>query len=154
MAKGNFTFVLDKASYNEIKTKLKALEDVDQSAAISKALKEGVKPIINQGKANLATSHKVKTGALKRSQGGTRTYKKQAMIKAGFKRPGGAVAHLLDRGTAKRWTKKGKYTGSISAGRPYTGSLFWTRAVASKSEEALNTLADAINTEIIKIMSR
>lgn len=152
MSSGRFTFTMDKARYNALVEKMKRLQDFDKKDTISKGLREAVKPVIAQGKSNLASSHKVKTGKLRASQGGTRTYRGKAKIKAGFKQPGGAVAHLLDRGTKKRYTKKGYYRGSISAGAPKHGSFFWTNAVESRAAEALNILADFINEEIIKLL--
>ena len=153
MANGRLTLTLDKQTYNELKGKLKKLEEVDQSAAVQKGLREGVKPIIAQGKSNLASRNKVRKGKLSHSFG-TALKKKYSAIKAGFRRPGGAASHLVDRGTVKRWTRKGYYRGSVSKGNPKHGSLFWTSAVDEKGQEALNILAEAINREIEKIYNQ
>ena len=153
MAKGDFSIELNKAQYNSLKRKLEALEDIDKTAAVSKGLKEGMKPIVSQGKRNLAVRNRKRKGNLNRSFS-TSLRSKSNFIKAGFRRPGGAAAHLVDRGTKKRWTKKGAYRGSVSKGAPNHGSLFWTNAVLTKGAEAVGILMDAVNAEIIKILNR
>lgn len=153
MAKGALTLTLNEAEYKILKQKLKALSEIDRTAAVQKGLREGIKPILVQGKSNLASKNRVRTGKLAHSFG-TALKKKYSAIKAGFKRPAGAASHLVDRGTVKRWTKKGAYRGSVSKGNPQHGSLFWTSAVESRGQEALNILADAINREIIRLVNR
>jgi hypothetical protein len=68
----------------------------------------------------------VKTGNLKKSL--KRDYnkklsKKYASSRVGYKRPEGSHAHLLDRGTQKRWTKKGQYRGKGPALMFHTGTF-------------------------------
>lgn len=157
MAKGGMTLVLDKATYQEMQRKLKMLEEVDKTAAVSKGLQEGAKPIVAEGKVNLASRNKRGTKAKSAhlaNSFATSLKKKDSSIRIGFRRPGGAAAHLVDKGTAERYTKKGYYRGSVSKGNPKHGSRFWTDAVLSKGQEALEILADAINQEIIKITNK
>lgn len=153
MANGRLSLTLNEAQYKSLENKLSKLEAIDRSAAVQKGLREGVKPIIAQGKANLASSNKVRKGKLSHSFGSA-LRRKYSAIKAGFRRPGGASAHLVDRGTVKRWTKKGAYRGSVSKGNPKHGSLFWTRAVEAKGAEAINILMKRVEEEIDKILSR
>ena len=85
-----------------------------------------------------------------------RVYKKsQGKVYAGFSRPSGAAAHLVDRGTVKRWTKKGYYRGYISKTKGMNrGSSFWTDAVEDKGPEGLeklyNSIRETINNNISK----
>lgn len=157
MAKGGMTLILDKESYEDLKRKFQMLEEVDKTAAVAKGLQEGAKPIVAEGRANLASRNKkgkkAKSTHLANSFA-TSLRRKDGSIRIGFKRPGGAAAHLVDKGTAERYTKKGYYRGSVSKGNPYHGSRFWTDAVMSKGQEALQILADVINQEIIKIVNK
>lgn len=151
MAKGDFTLVLDETDYTALVSKLEKLEAIDRTAAVRKGLTSGMKPIVAEGKSNLAARNNKKTGKLAGSFGTQLRAAKGAYIKAGFKRPAGAVSHLVDRGTVERWTKKGAYRGSVSKGNPNHGSMFWTDAVESNGKEALEILLDEVNKEIERI---
>ena len=159
MANGGFSFHLKKEDVAAVMRKLNALSDVERTEAVKKGLRAGMDLIIAAGKSSLATKNKVVTGKLKKSfSKNLRKSKKphSAYIKGGFRRGngyGGAAAHLIDRGTAKRWTRSGKYTGSVSKGAPNHGSLFWTSAVESKGPQAVEALMQAVNEQIIKIMN-
>jgi hypothetical protein len=62
---------------------------------------------------------------------------------------------LVDKGTAMRsYTKNGKVhpTGSVSRGRPYTGSNFFTDAVQQEGPKALNNLVNIVERELKKMM--
>lgn len=113
------------------------MSEVDQSATIQTALKSGAKIIESAGRTNLAARNKSKTGNLKKSFS-VKVNKKKAYALSGFRRPQGAHAHLVDRGTTKRYTKKGYYRGAVK------GSMFWTSAVESAGPRALNAVMDAI----------
>ena len=107
--------------------------------------------IVSQGKANLAASHKVRTGNLS-SSWTIRTYTKKAMARGGFTKKG-HHAHLIDRGTDERYTKKGAYRGSISKGNPNHGSLFYTSAVHMRADDALQELERGVYEEIKRILT-
>lgn len=147
------TFVLDEADYQRAMIALNKLDKVEQGKVIQNALKSGMKPMIAQGKSNLSTRNKKRTGNLSGSFG-LRTNKKKAYSVAGHRRPMGAAAHLVDRGTAERYTKKGYYRGSVSKGNPNHGSHYWTDAVNQEGPRALDGLMDAIYTEISNIMGK
>lgn len=153
MAKGDLTFVLDEKDYQRAMAALDALEKVDQGQAIQNALRNEMKPMIAQGKSNLMVRNKIRTGNLIGSFG-LRTNRKKAYAVAGHKRPQGAAAHLVDRGTAQRYTKKGYYRGSVSKGQPNHGSGYWTDAVNQEGPKALEGLMDAIYEQISKIMEK
>lgn len=145
MAKGELTIVLDEKDLQKMNAVLDGYSKVDQNTIIQGALRQGMQVIVTEGQANLAARNKKKTGNLARSFKMT-TNKKKAYSLGGFKRgkDGGAHAHLIDRGTDKRFTRKGYYRGSISRGNPNHGSGFWSDAVATKGQEGLNTLMNAI----------
>lgn len=150
MARGDLTIELDKASWQKFANVVSQIEKTDQSKAVRSALREGIQVIINAGKANLSQRNGVKTGNLKKSFTRKVSTKKTAAY-AGFRRsaPGKRVqganhSYLVDRGTAKRWTKTGAYRGSVSRGIPNRGSRFWTDAVQSQGPVAMNRLMDAI----------
>lgn len=150
MAKGDLTLQLDRASYQRFMNIVGMMENVDQGPAIKSALSEAIKTIVETGKSNLNSRNGVKTGNLKRSF--TKTVKtKRAAAYAGFRRsaPGKRIqganhSYLVDRGTAKRYTAKGYYRGSVSKAAPNTGSKFWTDAVESQGPVAMSRLMDAI----------
>lgn len=107
--------------------------------------------IVSQGKSNLAAKHNVVSGNLS-SSWTIRTYVKKVMARGGFNKKG-HHAHLIDRGTKDRYTKRGYYRGSISKGNPNQGSLFYTSAVQMRKDEALRELERAVYEEINKIVN-
>ena len=136
------------------------MSKVDQSKAIQYALNQGMRVIVNAGKMNLSSRNNVVSGNLKKSFS-LRVNKKKSYALGGFRRSaprkgieGGNHAHLVDRGTVKRYTKKGYYRGSVSRGRPQTGTMFWTDAVNSQGPAALNKLMDAVYDALYEIMRR
>lgn len=148
MAKGDFTAKIDPRDYVKIMDTLSGLSEIEREAAIAKAISEGLDVILRQGKANLAASNiKTRTGNLKGSFTKL-TNKTKLYGYAGFKRPQGAAAHLLDRGTKKRYTKTGANRGSV------TGNYFWTKAVEMKKEEAQRELMDSVEKTIQNIINR
>ena len=71
-----------------------------------------------------------------------------AGVLVGFKRPGGNVAHLVDKGTKERYNKNGAYRGKIS------GSHFWTDTREQYAPKAMDDMMDAIDRAIRKINGR
>ena len=153
---GNFTITLNERDYQALQRKFTQAAKIDKSHTIKSALDEGISYIKNAGASNLASRNKVVSGNLKRSI--SKRVKKTAAY-AGFKRAtagkkgGGNHAHLIDRGTDKRYTRKGYYRGSISRGNPNVGSSFWTDAVMIESPRAERTLMDGVYETISKIMN-
>lgn len=154
MASGELTIVLDKADYDRVQKWLSEFSTADQKSIVQNALRTGAKSLQAAGKSNLAQRNKVHTGHLKKSFG-MRVVKRRSYALVGFKRPGGGEhAHLIDRGTAKRWTQRGAYRGSISKGSPKTGTKFWTDAVQTEGPAALNRIMDAIAKTLEDITNR
>jgi hypothetical protein len=126
---------------------LDGLSNIEREAVIAKGIQEGLKVIVQEGKSNLASSAKVRKGNLSGSFK-VITNKKDLKGYAGFSRPKGAAAHLIDRGTKVRYTKNGARRGAVKP------TLFWTKAVEGKSGKAQEELMDSIQKSINNIMKR
>lgn len=154
---GSFTFRLDPVSYSDVQNKLRQLTLIEQEAALKKGLSEAAGILESAGRRNLKKSSRIHSPRLKgkKKQGkplinsfSRKVNVKQSAGYAGFKRPDGAAAHLLDRGTKDRYTKKGFYRGRI------TKDLFYTDAVQANGDKALQTLCDSIELSINRILNR
>lgn len=144
----DFTATVDKKDYIKIMNALSDMSKLEREAIIQKAIQEGLDIVVRQGKSNLASSGtKVRTGNLK---GSFKKITKKTQLKgyAGFSRPKGSAAHLIDRGTKVRQTKKGANRGSV------TGNYFWTRAVESTKDKAMQELMDSIKKTLDNIINR
>lgn len=155
MARGDFKFEFDEEDIATFRAVVQEMGEIDGSKAVMNSLSRGMALITRQGKANLDASNHQKTGNLKRSIR-RKQVKKWVSVYGGFKKGkgGGNHAHLVDRGTDERWTKKGAYRGSVSKGSPNTGSMFWTRAVESKGPQAMEKTMDVIYNEMNKIIRK
>ena len=156
MSKGNMSFTFSEKEYAELQKIMTGIANVDQREAIIGSLRRATRNIVIGGKTNLASRNKVKTGNLSKSFR-TSSSKKKVVAYAGFNRSGankGNHAHLLDRGTDKRWTKKGAYRGSISKTTPNKGSMFWTDSVMAQGPKAMENLKNTIHQELVKITRR
>lgn len=158
MPGSDFTATIDNRDYMKIMSALSDLSSLEKDAVIAKGISEGLSIIVKAGKTNLRSSgthlNNVYTG---RRAGKTThlvnsfktlTNKKQLKGYGGFKRPDGAAAHLIDRGTKVRMTKKDANRGKV------TGNLFWTKAVRQNSEKAQNELMESVRKSIENIMKR
>lgn len=150
------SFTFSEKDYAELQKLLGEISDVDQRGAIIGSLRRATRNIVIGGKSNLSSRNKVKKGNLSNSFR-TSSSKKKVVAYAGFNRSGahkGNHAHLVDRGTDKRWTKKGAYRGSISKGSPNKGSMFWTDSVMAQGPKAMENLKNTIYQELEKITRR
>ena len=150
---GELTINLSKEDIDRLDRILYGLTELEKSAVIDKGLKDATAVLLNEGRRNLKQSLSKKpvnvakrTGGLERSFTNNIKRKKLAGY-AGFKRPEGAPAHLVDSGTADRWTKSGAYRGRV------TGTKFWRRAIDAKAVEALDILFESVERSINKIVN-
>lgn len=141
------SITLDKEQFGKLEAIIAEFGKVDQKPPIAVALKRGMQLITSEGKSNLLSRNQTRTGNLKSSIGVSVNKKAKASY-GGFKRPKGAAAHLVDRGTADRWTKDGRYRGKV------TGTEFFTDAVYSMGDDAVNTVFDTLYEELDKIASK
>lgn len=131
---------------------------MERESTIAKGIDEGLDPIMKQGKANLLQSGIKLNNVYGGKRAGKTTHlinsftkrinKKQMKGYVGFKRPDGNAAHILDRGTKERYTKRNISRGKI------TGNLFWTSAVEQYKNTATNELMDSVEKTINKIIDR
>lgn len=150
------SFTFSEREFAMLQKILGDISDVDKRQAIINTLRIATKNIVAGGKRNLASRNKKKTGNLSKSFK-TSSSKKKVVAYAGFSRSGankGNHAHLVDRGTVKRWTKKGRYTGSVSKNQPRKGTNFWTDSVMAQGPKAMENLKNTIYNELAKITSR
>lgn len=150
---GELTIELHKEDINRLENILYGLTELEKSSVIDKGLKDATTVLLNEGRRNLKQSLsrdpvnvEKRTGALYRSFTNNIRRKKMTGY-AGFKRPGGAPAHLVDSGTVERWTKAGAYRGKV------VGTKFWRRAVDTKTVEAIETLFDSVEQSITQIVN-
>lgn len=137
----------DPATLKRVMHQLSALEDVDKAKAIQVGLTKGVDYINRFVKRATKTQFKIRKGNLSTSV--MRKYiKKRVAAYGAFSRPKGAVAHLLEYGTKDRYTRKGAYRGRI------VPTYFKTNIVETKGNAAMRIAADAITSEIYRILSR
>ena len=154
--KGNMSFTFSERELAELQDMLGSISDVDKRQAIIDSLRRSTRNIVLGGKRNLSSRNKIKSGNLSKSFK-TTSSKKKVVAYAGFNRSGehkGNHAHLVDRGTVKRWTKKGYYRGSVSRGAPQRGTNFWTDSVMAQGPKAMENLKETILKELIKITNR
>lgn len=153
----DFKFTVSEADYRALMRSLEELADIKKKPIIRQAYKSGGQILISAGKASFLSRNKKKTGNLYNSFT-SKMKKKNSGILIGFRRGKGLGnhAHLIDRGTVDRYTKKGYYRGRIdgtNAGK--TGkTLFWTSVVESRGQEAMNRIVSAIYDAIDEIKSR
>ena len=103
----------------------------DKTTVIQRSAEKSLRPLKAQAKINLKSRHKMQSGNLLRSiQIGrekgdlTGAFVKARRVRGRYY---GFHSHLLDLGTAERYTKSGAYRGKIE------GSKFWADAVRSQS---------------------
>lgn len=151
MASGDLTVVMDSKSMIKLQLQLSRLTELEKQETVARGVREATAIIKKEGKKNLSNTYiQEKSGKFKKSFS-NRVDKKKLKGYSGFiRRKGyhGQLAHLLDRGTADRYTKKGAYRGKMR----YTG--FWTKAVESKGNEALMTMAESIQKTIKRLLNR
>ena len=169
MSKGSMSFTFSEKDFQNLQRMLGDISEVDKRQAIINSLKRGTRNMVRGGKRNLASRNQV---TQKKKKGGhlhksfkTTSSKKKVVAYAGFARSGenvGNHAHLVDRGTVKRWalTRNGKplkkpaYRGHVSKNAPKKGSMFWTDAVMSQGPKAMENLKNTIYKELVKITNR
>lgn len=157
MASGKFTFIVDDVSMEEFNHIMENFKTIDKDEGIVNTLGQGKSELVATGKSHLirrkifkhsGSRPGYKTGHLYNSITGNTVYSKNSIsLYAGFKRGkrGGNHAHLIDRGTVRRYTKKGQYRGSVSAEHPNIGNMFWSVTVRRLGPKIQNNLSDAIH---------
>lgn len=163
MADDGMRVILDEMSYTQVYAKLTGLSEFEKEGIMDRALKEGARVIARQGRANLKARNKMHTGKLLKAVT-VWSKKKRGKAYGGFLRNGditkpikswgGSAAHLVDRGTKERYTKKGYYRGSVSKGNPQTGSRFWYDAFEQKKNDAAQKVMKTVDDCMRLIMNK
>lgn len=150
MAQDSLTIGMDPKTLMSTMIALESLKDIERDAVVKQGLSDGAGVIRRETAKNMSQRVAVRKGNLKKSlTKRRRTIKKEPRAYVGFSRPKGAIAHILDRGTKERYTKK----THAKRGR-VTPRMFHTDAFEHKKEEALQVIAKSIQISIDKISSR
>lgn len=129
---------------------------VDQLEAFEKdkAIKAGLRSAVNvfriKGRSNLRSrllGHGKQTNHLMNSFT-TRVKRNKLGALAGFDRPGGNHAHLVDMGTKMRYTKSGARRGIMPANK------FWYDAKTSEEGKAMDALYKGVERAVQRINNR
>jgi len=151
MGQDNLSLYFDPKSLATVYAQLNQMSEIYRDAVVQKGLSEGASIIRRETNKNMHRLVKKRKGNLY----GSLTKKKAGTVKRGdvryqigFRRTAGAAAHLIDKGTNERWTKKGAYRGRV------TPRLFHTMSVERKGDAALERVAESIKLSIDKIMNR
>lgn len=152
MASGDFTIEIDRDDLLRALNSMSNLSEFDRKEIMAKALKDASNVIMSQAKRNMVSNGHVKTGALRKSAGTTIIKKGTVKAHGGYTRTktrpnkksiGGAAAHMLDRGTEERYTRKGAYRGRVRA------TLFSLMAFRMKKDQAerkiITTIENIVN---------
>lgn len=139
-----------------IENLVKGLDDFEKDKAIKSGLRSALNIFRVRGRSNLRERllrHGKQTGHLMNSFT-TRIKRRKLGGLAGFDRPGGNHAHLVDAGTQRRYTtgrrgtRKGMYRGVMP------GNRFWQDAEQSESQKAMNALYAGIQRAAARIDAR
>lgn len=124
------------------------LNNLERKQVVRKGLMDAAKIFQARGKINLAAKTKPHTGNLRRSFKTNYNPRYWAAAYAGFWRPEGNHAHLVDLGTKQRFTKTGQNRGRMPA------TYFWTDARISEEQLATRAIFDGVSEAIARIQSR
>ena len=121
------------------------LKGVDRNRAIRSGMIQGAKVFTRLGRKNLRARNDEHTGNLLQSMR-WKSARNSLAVYAGFERSYkfealkgvGNHAHLVDRGTKDRYTKKGYYRGKMPA------SYFWTDTRNEGGGEAMRSIEKGI----------
>lgn len=144
MAQSDLTMTMDPEDVRKLNEKLNQLGAVVKEGIVQRGLREAANIILKETKASIERHNFIRTGKLL-SSAAIKTRKKDGKVYVGFKRPAGAAAHLLDKGTAVRHTRTGANRGRIVA------SNFHTDSVRRKKDEAMQVLYKSIEASLERI---
>lgn len=131
------------------------LKGVDQNRAIRSGMIQGAKVFTRLGRKNLRARNDEHTGNLLQSMR-WKSARNSLAVYAGFERSYkfqalkgvGNHAHLVDRGTKDRYTKKGYYRGKMPA------SYFWTDTRNEGGGEAMRHIERGIRNMVDGLKSK
>lgn len=143
--------VLHGTTYLEGLSRVRILEgELRRNDALLSAMRQAANVVRRAGVANLRQRLKWSDGTTGSLLLQSRVYrrKKQMAVAAGFRRPQGSHAHLVDLGTGPRYTKKGQYRGKMPA------NFFWTDAAKQNEDKVQTAFLDAVERAITRILTK
>lgn len=129
---------------------IRNLEDFEKDKAVKSGLRSAVNVFRVKGRSNLRgrlLHHGKQTNHLMNSFT-TRVKRTKLGALAGFDRPGGNHAHLVDQGTKRRYTKGGRNRGVMPANR------FWADAQATEEGKAMQAIYQGVQNIVQRINER
>lgn len=141
------TCTMDPQDVKKLNERLNQLGSIVKDGIVQRGLRDAANIILKETKSSIQRHGFIKRGNLL-SSAAIKTRKKDGKVYVGFKRPAGAAAHLLDKGTVARHTRDGANRGRIIA------SNFHTNAVRDKKDEALRVLYQSIQDSLDRIWNR
>ena len=156
MAQDSLSLYFDPKSLATVYAQLNQMSDIYRDAVINKGLSDGAGIIRRETNKNMHRLVKRRKGNLygsltKKKVG--RASKGDVRYQIGFRRPQGAAAHLVDKGTRERCTSGKNGKPRMPRGK-VAPRLFHTMSVERKGDEALKRVAESIQISIDRIMSR
>ena len=141
----------DVQGLDDVLTAFNYLNHILDKREIRAGLKDASKMLMEKGKENLRTRMKsgpsgVTGNLLRAFRFKIKSKNRGSLIGFDYSREGkGSHAHLVDRGTSERKTRRGYSRGKIE------GNKFWTDVNNNDTERAMNMVARAIQSAIAKI---
>lgn len=126
------------------------LEDFEKDKAVKSGLRAASNVFRVKGRSNLRSRllhHGKQTNHLMNSFT-TKVKRNKLGALAGFDRPGGNHAHLVDRGTKRRYTKDGRNRGIMP------GNRFWSDAQETEEGKAMQAIYQGIQKVVQRINER
>lgn len=129
---------------------VEGLENFEKDRAIKAGLRSAVNVFKAAGKRNLRQRQKTPGGVTGNLMKSFTNKVKRTKLGAlsGFARPAGSHAHLVDKGTKMRYTKRGRRRGVMPANN------FWSDAVVSEEPKAIALLYTGVERAVQRINNR
>lgn len=143
--------VLHTTTYLDGLSRVQILEGaLRQEKALLSAMTAAANVVRRAGISNLRRRLKWSRGTTGSLLLQSRVYrrKRQLAVAAGFRRPQGSHAHLVDLGTGPRYTIRGQYRGKMPA------NFFWSQASAQNEDKVQTVFLDAVERAITRILTK
>lgn len=139
--------IVDKESLQYL---VSNLEDFEKDKALKSGLRAAANVFRIKGRSNLRARllrHGKQTNHLMNSFT-TRVKRNKIGALAGFDRPGGNHAHLVDAGTKRRYTKSGSKRGIMP------GNKFWSDTKETEENKAMQAIYEGVQKVVQRINER
>lgn len=143
--------VLHSTTYLEGLGRVRILEgELRRNDALLSAMAAAANVVRRAGISNLRRRLKWSRGTTGSLLLQSRVYrrKRQFAVAAGFRRPQGSHAHLVDLGSGSRYTRRGQYRGKMPA------NFFWSQASEQNEDKVQTAFLDAVERAITRILTK